>query len=357
MANQIRNIAQTVQEREIVKTAPDVVIYIEGRPYIINPYLNTQDAKHQSDGLYTIVNFNDYVDSFSVSYRTDDLTPSGSFSLSVPSSQKYLFQAPGGNNIIETMMQVQVFAKGYYPSPNGNTLYYRVFKGLVTNVTYTDTGTSLQISVNLAGMLQFLAKMYIDLQPAVLTSSPTGAKPYESIQYKMNPYQALADTFLRAITPEGYEIVSIMQANDLANSNGATASSNVADWSGAIKAGYIGRWQTILTNIMRDVRILGYGVKDALGLEEGEEGVKDPQIYHDKFSKVPDDAISSKTPEMAGALGQRVPVKSQAQQVTDPDYYVDIMRKYLPDFSVKSLGLLEATRSRAWNASAPSPTS
>lgn len=139
MANQVRNFLQTVQEREIIKTCPDVVVYIEGRPYLLNPYINSSDANHQSNGQYTVINFNDYIDSFTVSYQVDNLVPSGSFSLSIPASQKYLFQAPGGNNLIESMMQVQVFAKGYYPAKNGNTLYYRVFKGLVTGVTHTDT--------------------------------------------------------------------------------------------------------------------------------------------------------------------------------------------------------------------------
>jgi|SRR5271157_332821 len=322
MANQIRNIAQTVQEREIIKTCPDVVVYVEGRPYLINPYINTKDDKNQTNGLYTVVNFNDYVDSFSASYDVDSLIPSGSFSLTVPEHQKYLFQAPGGNNILETMMQVQVFAKGYFPSKDGNTLYYRVFKGLISNVTHTDTGTALQISVGLIGTLHFLDLMYVDLAPAILRNSPSGPVPMQTNTFKMNPYQALADTFLRAVTPAGFQLNSIQQ----------DALDGKSDWSEAVSARYINRWQFILTNIMRDVRILGYD----LGAVEK----FDPQTLPSTYTNAPDDAAGKMTPSARTSKNSQMPNMSIAEQVADKDFYVTVMRKYLPDQQVGQIALL-----------------
>jgi hypothetical protein len=333
MANQIRNIAQTVQEREIIKTAPDVVIYVEGRPYLINPYINLKSSKNQSDGQYTIVPFNDYVDSFTVAYQVDNLIPSGSFTMSVPAAQKYLFLAPGGNNIIEPMQQVQVFAKGYFPSQNGNTLYYRVFKGLISSVSHSDTGTSVQISVSCLGMLHFLDLMYVDLSPANMTNSPLGPTAFSTNQYSMNPYQMLADTFLRAVTPEGFQLASIQQDN---------IQNNTSDWADAVKAGYINRWQIILTNIMRDVRILGYAVQDATKTNPTGTELEgyDPSLYHETFTKESDDALGQMALNMRSAQNSRVPQKSVIDQKNDASFYVDIMRKYLPDYSIGNLQLI-----------------
>src|SRR5208282_3236100 len=119
---------------------------------------------------YSIVNFNDYVTSFSVGYDTDSLIPSASFGLQVPNYLKHLFQMPGGNNLIQTMMEVQVFAKGYFLANNGDTVYRRVFKGLVSHIGYSDNGKLLEMSVQCYGTLQFLELMQINLNPAVQTA-------------------------------------------------------------------------------------------------------------------------------------------------------------------------------------------
>ena len=322
MSNQIRNVAQSCQEREIIKTAPDVVVYIEGRPYLINPYINTKDSKSQSTGLFTVVNFNDYLDSFSVSYDVDNLKPQGSFTLSIPESQKYLFQAPGGNNIIETMMPVQVFSKGYFPSKDGNTLYYRVFKGLISNVTHTDTGTALQIAVTIVGALHLLDLMYIDIAPALLSNAANPVVAYASDQYGMTPYTALADTFLRAVTCAGFQLVSIDQAKLNKDS----------DWTETVNQDFISRWQTILTNIMRDVRILGLDLKDLTANYN-------PGTYPDTLSKQQDDTLGQMIPAIRVARASRVGQKSISDAVSDPNLFIPILRQYHPDAAIKNISL------------------
>ena len=325
MANSIRNISQSVQEREIIKTAPDVVVYLEGRPYLINPYINSKDAKNQSDGLYTVVSFNDYLDSFTASYDVDNLVPSGSFSLSVPSDQKYLFQAPGGNNIIEPMMQVQVFAKGYFPSQNGNTLYYRVFKGLISNVSHADTGTALQISVNMVGMLRFLDVMYIDLAVALMTNSPNVVVAMKSNQASMNPYVALANTFLRSVSTEGFQLNAVQQASLSKGQN---------DWADAVQAGYVNRWQTTLTNIVRDVRILGYDFNKAVASDY------DAATLPDTLTHTPDDA-KGMAPNKRSSRNTLAPNMSPSEAVADKFFKADLMRKYLPEMAVGQITLLD----------------
>ena len=142
MANMIRTIAQTAQEREVVKLAPDIIVYLDGIPYQLNYFVNDPITGNS----YTVVNFNNYVNSFQAGYGTDLMVPSGSINLVVPNYDKYLFQMPGGNNLIQPMQQVQVYAKGYNMATTGDTVYRRVFKGLVSHVAYNDDGKALQIS-------------------------------------------------------------------------------------------------------------------------------------------------------------------------------------------------------------------
>src|SRR5208337_4122137 len=194
-ASTIRNISQTTQEREIVKTAPDIVVYFEGLPYLQNYFIGDPDTKNSS----TLVNFNDHVTAFSASYDTDLMVPNATIGLQVPNYQKYLYQMPGGNNLIGTMMQVQVYAKAYYMSSNGDTVYRRVFKGITSHIGYNDNGKTLEISVQCQGTMHLLEKMQINIHPSalsptnwaaqsrrgrqilrvttVLVSSPTSSKP------------------------------------------------------------------------------------------------------------------------------------------------------------------------------------
>ena len=178
----IRDIMQTVQDREIVKTAPDIVVYLEGFPYLKNSYLTT------SSNNPFLVNHNDYVTAFNATYDTDQAIPTCNITMAVPAHLRFMFQAPGGNNLIKTMMQVQVFAKGYYFAPDGNTLFNRVFKGYTSHVTHTDDGKTLLISIQCAGILGFFEMMQVDLHPAAQSSAPAQVTPLKSILAGMSPY-------------------------------------------------------------------------------------------------------------------------------------------------------------------------
>src|SRR5271157_68478 len=155
MANSIRNISQTAQEREIVKLAPDIIVYLDGTPYQLNYFVNDP----LTGNSFTVVNFNDHVSSFQAGYDTDLMVPSASINLVVPNYQKFLYQMPGGNNLVRPMQQVQVYAKGYYLASTGDTVYRRVFKGLVSHVAYADDGKALQISIQCYGIMYMLELM------------------------------------------------------------------------------------------------------------------------------------------------------------------------------------------------------
>jgi hypothetical protein len=236
---QIRNIIQTVQDREVIKLAPDLVVYIDGYPYLVNNYVSSTP---------TIVSFNDYVTSFSAAYDTDQFTPSCSITLVVPNSMKYLFQAPGGNYLLKTFSQLQVFVKGYYLSSRGNSVYRRVFKGALDTITYNDNGKTLDISITGQGIMRFLELMQVDLSPAIQTNSDSAAVPLVSKLYNLNPYEQIKAFFSENDLLQGFQTAGTVQGqniNLLKNS----------PFMSAVNSGYVAKWQGILQDLDREVHL------------------------------------------------------------------------------------------------------
>jgi hypothetical protein len=333
----IRNIKQTAQEREVIKTAPDIIVYIDGKAYLINPYVNSgkpnPNNRKNSAQSFSYVNFNDHVQTFQVSYDTDTLIPSGNLTFQVPNHMKYLYQSPGGNNLLETMMEVQVYAKGYFPSGTGNTVYHRIFKGMTTNISHNDTGTVLQISVQCLGILHFLEFMFMDLNPAALTNSERPQQPMISNQSKMNPYEMLADVFNRGISIEGFQRTSIVQANYNKNKLGREE----LDWLGSIKAGYINKWQTILDNMRREVHILGYKMAPT---HKANKDLPPPDSTVAGATQSLPEGVANQDPQLLASKFTITPAVSLVEQVYNDDYYIDIIRQYHMDLGIGSLQLV-----------------
>jgi hypothetical protein len=283
--NQIRFVSQTVQEREIVKTAPDLIVYLEGFPYLINYFIDDPNSGND----FTIVNFNDYVTSFNCSYDTESLIPSASIGLEVPNFLKHLFVMPGGNNLIQSMMQVQVFAKGYYMSNSGDTVYRRVFKGLVSGISYADNGKILELQLHCYGSLHFLELMQINLAPANIHNGTkeVHAQEYQSIFHGLDPYQIIAGVFLLGFQgASGFDINSINQGKVSAGLFGQS-----------VEKGYISKWESILANLANDVHLYGVQFKDQAqftklfkksevkGVMHKDE-LPDAQTYHSVYNEV-----------------------------------------------------------------------
>jgi len=341
MANMIRNISQTAQERTIVKTAPDLVVYLEGLPYLLNYFINDPSSGRQ----YTLVNFNDYVTNFQASYDTDNLIPTCSFSLQVPNYQKYLFQMPGGNNLIQSMMQVQVFAKGYFFASDGSTVLRRVFKGVVSHIGYNDTGKMLEIGVQCRGILHFMELMQVDLSPAAQSSSNYQQVPTQTQLAYLNPYLMLLDMFVRATSTEGFYTNSLNGGVSNLNLNNGTATVpgdlpsgkvNQGAFAQAIQAGYIAKWQSILNNIRNDVHIYGLQYKDSPTTtgrtqDSSSKGTEDRVLLSDQAKQ-----------ELS---------KTEVDQLQDFLYVTDTtgnnpfpaIRQYTPDQSVSNVQLFNPT--------------
>lgn len=307
----IRNISQTVQEREIVKTAPDIVVYLDGLPYLLNYFIDDQ----KTNTNYSIVNFNDYVTSYNASYDTDIMIPNASIGLQVPNYFKHKFVMPGGNNLIQTMMEVQVFAKGYFLATNSDTVYRRVFKGIVSHISYNDNGKTLEISIQCYGSLHLLELMQINLNPSVQYAPPTGVANtfWQTIFGDKNPYEILAAMFVYGLNSAGFQQTNLGQSTPAYKSN---------TFNAAVQNGYIAKWQAILTNVAKEVHIYGTAFKD----------------HPDKTKTKPSDVAADRGMDKLAA--NNVYLKTQ----TDPQQWADIyyskIRQWQPEATITSLSLL-----------------
>ena len=237
----IRNIVQTAQEREIIKTAPDMVVYIDSLPFINNPYLS------QGATNLVAVNFNDYVTAVSTSYSIDSLIPTGSVNLSVPNGSKHLFMAPGGNIIIDIMSSIRIYAKSYFFSPSGNTIFRRIFNGIITSVALNELPTSLEITISIAGICRLLEISQIELSRSLISNSSVPLTFYRTNQSSnLTIYGALYDTLRRDIDFSEFFHTSF-QEQFIANSKDAAA----------IKTEYVTAWAYKLQDLCRDVRLFG----------------------------------------------------------------------------------------------------
>lgn len=307
----IRNISQTVQEREIIKTAPDVVVFIDGLPYLTNLFIN--DPRTGADK--TIVNFNDHVTTFSATYDTESLVPNCTIGLQVPNFEKFLFQQPGGNNLFQTMSQVQVYAKSYWMSSVGDTVYRRVFKGVLSYIGYNDNGKTLEISLQCQGIMQLLQHMQVNIHPSANTATKNheNMNIMQSIYANHDPYSVLAQIFTDAFRSDSFQMGSLKSdASDDIGGNPFYAS---------IRRGYMPKWQAILYNMVKDVHIYG-PYKDNLGdmllMKKGG--------YWGHIDK-----------RTQAAAIAKVLTKTEAQMSADNDVYYKNITQYLPFRAIAAL--------------------
>lgn len=239
MVKKQRNIRQTHQEREIIKTAPDLVIYLEGLPYLINPYLG--------DGG-TLINFNDYVTVANGSCDVDSYIPSASFTLSIPNAHKRLFLAPGGNRIISTMMDVRIFAKGYYMTPAGDTVYHRVFWGVTSSITYNDTGSTLEIDISCKGIMRLMELMQTNAGPSISQfGSPEMTTAFKTKFHSQNAFLSAFYMFVEPIQ------MSVLRKTSIKELKAGFGGSDT-DEKESFDLGYAPKWGIYLRRLLKGLR-------------------------------------------------------------------------------------------------------
>ena len=293
----IRNIIQSAPSREIIKTAPDMVVYIDGLPFFINPFLKDDGSN------YVTVNFNDYITAISTNYGIDNLIPGGSINLSIPNGYKHLFMAPGGGLLISTMSEVRIYAKSYFFSKSGNTVYRRIFNGMIKSTDYNETNTSLEIAISILGILHMMELMQTDRAPATMSNSSLHQTAMNTVDSGKNPYEIIVAAFKRSLDFSAFLKTAM---------NGKEATVKNAPLSASIQHNFVDKWQERLTDLRKYVHLYGYKEKVSAPVAD-KSGTKNG---NDTSTQSGQDNLS---------------VASQ-----ETKYLVGTIRKHLPEFLVSS---------------------
>lgn len=315
MSNKLRNIIQSSQEREVIKTAPDMVVYIEGLPFMENPFLKERDK----DTVY--VNFNDYITTISTNYTIDGLIPTGSISMSVPNGFKHLFLAPGGNTIFQVMSSIRIYAKCYFYSSSGNTVFRRIFNGLIKSVDLNETQTSLEISIQIAGICRLIEQIQMDMSSALQTRGSQPVTILKTNQGNLSVYDAIYDTFNRTLDFSEFIRYSFNEDRNQA----AVGKGNPEQE--ALKEQYVVKWTQRLNDLKKEVRIFG--------AKEFKE-IKEPITDKDKSRGVE----KTGDPQKTGKPNE--PLKRPSVSQAESEKLMELLKNYHFDMSIGSVELFGA---------------
>ena len=139
--------------RPTVVTAPDAIVYINGQPDL----LGCNSCRRRFD-------LNKYITSVQVDLNVYNAPGSASINLSLPRHMVDTFYVEG-EPIISPMMEVEIYAKGYY-LVEGLPQYYPIFWGLVTEVSDSYSGGEHTFSINCADILKWWELCKLNTNPA-----------------------------------------------------------------------------------------------------------------------------------------------------------------------------------------------
>ena len=311
--SQIRNIIQTHAERTIIKQAPDLVVYLDGLPYLINNW--TPDGP-------VVVNFNDFVVGASGAADLNTFIPSATVNLSIPNHQRHLFIAPGGNTVFYTMAEIKIFSKGYYMTSDGQSVYERVFWGVISNISQVESNTSLEVTFTCKGILYLLDLMQINLSPSAMTSiiSGTDVTPFTSVQAPLNPVLSIRDTFLTSL---GNAIGNVNGVQDpLTQTNGL-----MSPVPPSVSQVYVTKWIAHLKDMNKGVRLFGL-----------KQDLSDCTIQPQKS-----DQSTAATTDKKHEASIEKQQQTEAQAAADPSgYNSTLIKEFLPSFELGNISLMES---------------
>ena len=165
--------------RPTVVTAPDAIVFLNGEVDI----LGCPSCRRRFD-------WNKYITSVQVDLSVQSVPGSASFNLSIPrhSVDDFYFD---GNPIITPMMEVEIFAKGYY-LVEGLPQYYPIFWGLTTEISDSYSGGEHSISVNCADILKWWELCKMNINPAFTQAvGQKGRNLFGNVFSGSNPYDVI----------------------------------------------------------------------------------------------------------------------------------------------------------------------
>jgi len=162
-----------------VVTGPDAVVYINGESDIVG----CPSCSKKFD-------FNAYITSITVDLNVDSPPGSASISLAVPrhSIDDFYFE---NQPIITPMMEVEIFAKGYFLI-EGVPQYYPIFWGLVTEVGNSYSGGEHTVSIQCSDILKWWELCKMNINPALTAASgQAGRSIFGNVFFGMNPFDVI----------------------------------------------------------------------------------------------------------------------------------------------------------------------
>lgn len=151
--------------RPTVVTAPDGIVYLNGQPDLIA----CGDCRRSFD-------INKYITSVQVDLNVDNAPGSASINLSIPRHTIDDFMVEG-EPIVAPMMEVEIYAKGYY-LVEGLPQYYPIFWGLVTEVSDSYSGGEHTFSINCADILKWWELCRMNVNPSFTQPAGQLGKDY-----------------------------------------------------------------------------------------------------------------------------------------------------------------------------------
>lgn len=165
--------------RPTVAIAPDAMVFINGETDLIG----CPKCKRKFD-------LGKYITSIQVNLDIDSVPGSASISLSVPRHviDDFYFN---GRPIITTMMEVEIYSKGYYVL-EGLPQYYPMFWGLVTEVGSSFSGGEHTVTIQCADILKWWELCRMNINPAFLgASAQLGRSIFGNTLYGTNVYDMI----------------------------------------------------------------------------------------------------------------------------------------------------------------------
>jgi hypothetical protein len=165
--------------RPTIAHAPDAVVLINGETDVIG----CPSCRKKFD-------LSKYITSIQVDLSVDSPPGSATINLSVPRHAiDDLFY--DGECLITEMMEVEIFAKGYY-LVEGLPQYYPIFWGLVTEVSDDYSGGEHTVTIGCADILKWWEICRMNVNAAFTAPNPSQGKSiFGNVFFGMNPYDVL----------------------------------------------------------------------------------------------------------------------------------------------------------------------
>ena len=169
-------------KRPFITVAPDAYVSLQGETTVIG-----------CGECLRKVNYNDYITQISTEASVDSPPGSATINLSIPDNDVNEFFSDG-QFLIQPMMEVEIFAKGYYLI-GGFPQYYRIFWGIVSSVSKSWSNGTSSMTVSCKDILRWWELTNATTNLAFLEAGGSSAGGYQLFQNQFsgqNPYATIA---------------------------------------------------------------------------------------------------------------------------------------------------------------------